>query len=504
MSGALSEALATACRQFKAADALHADGVVLRYADLAEHAGAVAARLRQAELQPHEPVQVLVSNQALDIAALLGVWQAGGVAVPVHRSTPAAVVQGFQQRSRARWQLDLQPRSSAAQALSALAADAPPERALLRGAALVVFTSGSTGAPKGVVIAHDAFHGKIGRIDRLLGFGAADRTLGVLNITFSFGLWLSLLTLLRGGTLVLQPKFEPTPFLLALAEQRISRVGMVPTMMRLLFADTGHDPAMAALARQGDLRQILIGGESLGLSLAGTIRQRFAGTELVDIYGLTETATCDFFAFPADFARYPGCIGRPSPDVQHRIVDAQGRPVEPGAVGELQIRSPTLMNGYLNEPELTANAYQDGWLRTGDLARALGGGLAEGVRKDAAGEVVELMGRLKEVISRGGNKVTPVEIEQAVCAHPDVAAAMATGIADALLGERIHVLLVPRAGAAVDLAALRQHLATRLERFKQPDAFHIAAALPLGRTGKADRGQFKALVEAGTLVPEPR
>ncbi len=516
MSGALSQALTTACRQFKAADAVQADGVVLRYADLAAHAGAVAAQLRQAGLQPDEPVQVLVSNQAADIAALMAVWQAGGVAVPVHRSTPAAVAQGFRQRSRARWQLDLQPDlqpgASAAPALSALATDAPPERALLQGAALVVFTSGSTGVPKGVVISHDAFHGKIGRIDRLLGFGAADRTLGVLNITFSFGLWLSLLTLLRGGTLVLQPRFEPGLFLQALAEQRISRVGMVPTMMRLLFADAGHGVAIDAVAQQGDLRQILIGGESLGLSLAGTIRQRFAGTALVDIYGLTETATCDFFAFPADFARYPGCIGRPSPGVRHRIVDALGRPVEPGAVGELQIRSPTLMNGYLDQPELTAQAYQDGWLRTGDLARSMCSGMGSGVGsgvggnagQQAAGEVVELMGRLKEVISRGGNKVTPVEIEQAVCAHPDVAAAMATGIADALLGERIHLLVVPRAGATVDLGALRQHLASRLERFKQPDAFHVAAALPLGRTGKADRGQFKALVEAGTLVPEPR
>jgi long-chain acyl-CoA synthetase len=96
MAGALSEALNTACRQHQAADAVLVDGTALRYADLAEQAGALAAQLRQAGLRPHEPVHLQVSNQPLDIAALLGIWQAGGVAVPVHRSTPAAVAQGFQ------------------------------------------------------------------------------------------------------------------------------------------------------------------------------------------------------------------------------------------------------------------------------------------------------------------------------------------------------------------------------------------------------------------------
>ena len=114
------------------------------------------------------------------------------------------------------------------------------------------------------------------------------------------------------------------------------------------------------------------------------------------------------------------------------------------------------------------------------------------------------MGRHKEVISRGGNKVTPVEIEQCLCAHPDVAAAMAVGLADALLGERIHVLVVPRAGAGVEIAALRAFLATRLEKFKRPDAYYVADALPLGRTGKADRGQLKGLIEAGQLLPKTR
>jgi long-chain acyl-CoA synthetase len=330
-----------------------------------------------------------------------------------------------------------------------------------------------------VVVSHDAFFEKIRQIQSLLQVANSDRTLLVLNLTFSFGWWVSLLTLFCGATLVMRSRFEPAAFLRTLIEQRISRAGMVPTMMRVLFSDAGFDAAIARANEAANLRQIWIGGEALGASLGRTIRARFSATELVDIYGLTETATCDFFAFPADYDRHPGSIGRPSPNVQFRI----------SAEGELQLRTPYLMKGYLDEPELTAAALQDGWFRTGDLARTVTGGM------------VELQGRLKDVISRAGNKVTPAEIEQALCAHPDVAATMAVGVPDAVLGERIHVLLVARVGASLSVAALRRHLETRLERYKYPDAYYIGDALPLGRTGKADRAQLRTLVSTGAIAP---
>jgi long-chain acyl-CoA synthetase len=287
----------------------------------------------------------------------------------------------------------------------------------------------------------------------------------------------------------MRDKFDARGFMRTLLDERITRVGMVPTMMRVIFSDPDLIRGIDAVQTQGKLSQILIGGESLGRTLATTIRESFAKTELVDIYGLTETATCDFFSFPYEFARHPGCIGRPSPNVAFRIVDGIGAAVEPGDIGELQIRSPYLMKGYLDDPELTALSYQDGWFKTGDLARTV----------DA--NIVELMGRSKEIISRAGNKVTPGEIEQALCSHPDVSAAMAVGIADAVLGERIHVLLVPRSGSNFRINESRSFFDSKLEKYKRPDAYYLAEELPLGRTGKADRTQLKALITGGTLLP---
>lgn len=484
----LGRALLAACRRHGDVPALQGDGLQLSHAALADAGEMVAAQLRTAGLQPDEPVQVQVSNQPADIAALIGTWLAGGVVVAVHRSTPPALAEVLRQRSGARFGLDLTPDF---RGLQRWPGEPPPPRPLLAGAAFVIFTSGSTGQPKGVVLTHAAFAGKLTQIQGLLQFGPADRTLLVLNLSFGFGLWVALLTLLHGGLLVMVPKFEPAAVLHTLAVQRITQAGVVPTMMRALLADPGLARALDRVTTQGSLRQLLIGGELLGLSLAERLRAQFPQTVLIDIYGLTETSTCDFFAFPADKAQRPGCIGRPAPGEQSRIADAQGRPLPAGEVGELQIRSPHMMAGYLDAPDLTAAALPDGWLRTGDLALQHPDGL------------VALMGRSKELISRGGNKLSPVEVEQALSAHPDVAAAMAVGRPDARLGEAIHVLVVPRAGCTLTSAALRAHLAGRLEKFKHPDVWHRAEALPLGRTGKADRGALAALIDAGQTEPLP-
>jgi long-chain acyl-CoA synthetase len=421
---------------------------------------ALAERVRRAlaehDVKPDEPVHIVIGNRPSDLGALLGVWQAGAVAVPIHASAAISTVARVQGVSRARLSID-------GDRLDVLGQSAPPDRALLRDAALVIFTSGSTGEPKGVVVGHRQLAEKLAVLDPLLRLQSSDVVLLPLQLTFIFGLWASLLALMKGARLVLVAKFTAEAMQRGLAEATV--LAGVPSMFRALLA---YPPMPAP-----QLRSILTGGEVLSPALARAMT-RFAPVAIHDLYGLTETGSCDFCLAPADQPQGLGTIGRPTDRVVFRLA-RDGRTVTAGETGELQIRTPFGMFGYLDNPELTAASFEDGYFKTGDIARLTADGY------------VELIGRAKDIISRGGNKIAPLEIDNLLAEHPDIAAALCAGVADERLGEVVHAVIVPRAGVRIDPAALRDWLTTRTERFKVPDVFHIRDALPSGSSGKADR-----------------
>lgn len=400
-----------------------------------------------------EPVHVRIGNRAADIGALLGIWRTGGVAVPVHVSAAAATIERVRSLTAARFLVD-------GDELSIIGGAEPPRRELLHDAALVIFTSGSTGLPKGAVIGQRRFADKLAVLERLLGLRADDVVLLPLQMTFIFGLWVMLLALRHGARLVLMPKAERATLVQALAGSSV--LAAVPSMLRALPFD-----AMPPVPK---LRLILTGGEALAPKLAGSLR-RATPAAIYDLYGLTETGSCDFCLAPADQPQGFGSIGRPTEGVAFRIAQT----------GELQIRTPFGMLGYLDEPQLTQAAFEDGYFRTGDLAR------------ETAGGFVALVGRAKDMVSRGGIKIAPLEVDNLIAEHPDVAAALCAGVADERLGEVLHAVVVPRQGRTLDVAQLRGWLLERTERYKVPEVFHIRDALPSGATGKADRRAVAAL-----------
>jgi acyl-CoA synthetase (AMP-forming)/AMP-acid ligase II len=440
------------------------DGEQLRRVELAMRADDVADALQARGVARDEPVHVRIGNRPSDLAALLGIWLAGAVAVPVHVAAAPATVDRLQRRTRSRFLVD-------GGVIEAISPEAPLARPLLRGAAVVIFTSGSTGEPKGVVIGHEPFAEKLAALDRLLNLSLADQVLVPLQLTFIFGLWVSLLAVLKGASLVLMPKFSRDAIERPIEVATV--LAGVPSMFRAFLAQP--TPPESAL------RMILTGGEVLSPQLAENLRQ--LAPRVFDLYGLTETGSCDFCVGPADQPAGFGSIGTPTEGVAFRIAPG-GASVGPADTGELQIRTPFGMLGYLDDPQLTETSFEDGYFKTGDLAR---------LRPDGR---VELVGRAKDIVSRGGHKIAPLEIDNLLAAHPGIAAALCAGVPDERLGEVIHAVVVPRPGARLDAATLRDWLLARTERYKVPEVFHIRDALPAGATGKADRRAIAGMAAA--------
>jgi len=458
---------ACAVRSPLAAAVMGADGAAIRDAAglhpmpaLRAQAAAWAQALAASGLQPAEPVIVPVSGRGLDVAAMMAVLAAGGVAVPLHRRAHPDTAAHVRAATGARLAVD-----GEAAGVAVFGDRAPAPRPALQGAAFVTFTSGSTGAPKGVILSGDRMLAKLRTLAQVLGFPAGGATLMPLQLTFSFGQWVTFLTLMRGGTVHLSEGFEPATLLQRLAGSGIGHLAAVPTMLRMIPPGPAPGPAV----------RILTGGEAVQPHLRRALLDWWPAAEIFSIYGLTESGTSDLILHDVAGRAVHDSLGDPSPGVEVRV-DPE--------TGELQLRTPFGMLGYLDMPAETRAAYAEGWLRTGDVvARAPDGRLV-------------LTGRMKEIINRAGNKVSPLEIEGLFAAHPAVSAAMATGVADPRLGEAVHLMVVPRPGARVTPEALRDWAAGRIERFKLPDRIHLGENLPLGRTGKADRAALRHRLEA--------
>ena len=457
----IERTIAEACHANRGRPAVDDGETTLTFGELDARVDTLATELFRGGLEIGEPVAVLVSNRADDVAGFLAVWRAGGVAVPVHRNTPTVVADKLKGRLGARFQMN--------HGVEHISDVTPATRPLLASAGTVVFTSGTTGDPKGVVQSPTRAADKLDMIAETTAWGAGGTTLIGLQLTFSFGQWATWLTLARGGLAVLRGRFQIDEIRALLEAGEITRFPVVPTMLRQ-FAMTEADTNLAGRNWDGTF---MAGGEALPAPVGRKTLASFPRAGLGDIYGLSETGTSDFFVQPGEYDLLAGTIGHAGLGIDHRI----------GEDGELLIRSPWGMLGYLDAPGDTEKAFLDGYFRTGDLVRA---------RADGA---LELVGRAKDLVIRGGNKIAPLEIESLFLENEDVVGALAAGVSDEARGEALHLAVVARAGRALEPARLMAWAAERLERYKLPDEIHVLQELPAGGTGKADRSALAQMIK---------
>ncbi|VVD95618.1 class I adenylate-forming enzyme family protein [Pandoraea anhela] len=344
--------------------------------------------------------------------------------------------------------------------------------------AALIYTTGTTGAPKGVRLSHRNLMFVAAMSSTLRRVGADDIAYGVLPISHVYGLTsVCLGTLYAGGTLRLAARFTPEAVLDSLAHDGLSILQGVPAMHARLMAYVATQGASLVAPR---LRFVYSGGSPLDDALKARV-EAFYGLPIHNGYGLTESSPT-VAQTRLDAPRKDGSVGPAIPGVEVRIVDVDGNDVPGGAVGELWVRGPNVMLGYYRAPALSAaTVTEDGWLRTGDLAHR------------AADGALFLEGRARELIIHSGFNVYPIEVEQALASHPDVLQAAVLG--HAVEGnEQVVAFVEARPGHTIDVKALAAWAAQRLAPYKRPGRIHVLDALPAASTGKVLKHRLKALL----------
>jgi long-chain acyl-CoA synthetase len=474
--------------------AVRLDDLVLTYTELDERSARVAGLLAARGVRPGDRVGLMLPNIAEFPVLYYGVLRAGAVVVPMNPLLKAREVEYYLGDSGARllfaWHAAVEEAAKGAEAAGAsLVGVAAGQLDRLLGGhaaaaavtgradddtAVILYTSGTTGRPKGAELTHaNLARNAAVAATTLFHLEPEDVVMGCLPLFHSFGQTCGLNAAVSSGAcLTLLPRFDPGKALEVIQRDRVTVLEGVPTMYVALL----NHPRRAD-CDTSSLRVCVSGGAALPVEVLRGFEDAF-GCIILEGYGLSETSPVASFNHP-DRQRKPGSIGTPIEGVELRLVDPSGEDVPAGEVGEIAIRGHNLMKGYWRREQATREAIPDGWLRTGDLAR-----------QDADGYFF-IVDRKKDLIIRGGYNVYPREIEEVLYEHPAVAEVAVVGIPHPTHGEEVGAAVVLKPGAKVTPAELQAFCKERVAAYKYPRHVWLEAALPKTATGKLLRRQVQ-------------
>src|SRR5262245_45010029 len=347
----------------------------------------------------------------------------------------------------------------------------------------IAFTSGTTGNPKCVLHSFNTTLPAVRQINRDLLVTEKDVQLVYLPVCLNWGYLCLLQAILSGSRAVLLERFSAKAALELIQRERVSYVATAPASIVAIL----NEPGLSGYD-VGSLRVVITGGASAAIETIRDYQARMPG-HLIELYGMLETGFHTYTRFSDDPAKVNGTIGRVVSSMELKILDDVGSDVPKGEVGEIAALGPSVHLGYHANATANAEAFTaDGWFRTGDLGRVV----------DAAGNV-EIVGRRKEIINRGGKKFFPREVEEILYTHPKVMHAAMVGVADSRLGERNCLCVIPKAGQAVTLPEMIAHLKGQVADYKLPEELHIVAELPFTATGKLRRHVLAERVAKGEV-----
>jgi long-chain acyl-CoA synthetase len=487
MNRNLSLNMIAATQQHGPRTALKLGDYAMSYNDLEAASARVAGLLQARGVAPGDRVGLMVPNVPEFAAIYYGILRAGAIVIPMNVLLKEREVAFYLGDPQARLVFAWHEFASSAEAGAAQAGaevvlvgtdaftellatgDAVTEVAERDGddTAVILYTSGTTGKPKGAELTHAGLARNVEVLRELLSLRAQDVVLGALPLFHAFGQVVGLgATISSGGCLTLIPRFDPGVVLEMIERDTVTVFEGVPTMYATLL----NHPERSRFDTSA-LRLCVAGGAALPVEVLRGFEAAF-GCKLLEGYGMSETSPVISFNH-ADRERKAGSIGTPIEGVEMRLVDEHRREVEPGEAGEIAIRGHNVMKGYWNRPDATAEAIDaDGWFYSGDIGR---------VDEDGYYFIVD---RKKDMIIRGGYNVYPREIEEVLYEHPAVREAAVIGVPHPELGEEIAAAVALKAGAEATADELRDHVKRLVAAYKYPRHVFIVEELPKGPTGK--------------------